>query len=136
MNSSKLIINLFALCLIYVDLAGTITLQRENNWLILHDERVPTGKIRINYLEAYCRPNSTDADWHETTIGHETELTNISKNKKNMQLSCTLSDGVIIKHDIRSSEDEVIFEIKAHNPTAKISQALSLIHISEPTRPY
>ena len=121
--NSKLIINLFALCLIYVDLAGAITLQRENNWLILHDERLPAGKIRINYLEAYCRPNSTDADWHDTTIGHKTELTNISKHKKNMQLSCTLSDGVIIKHDIRSSDDEVTFEVKAYNPTAKISQA-------------
>lgn len=100
-----------------------ITLDRENNWLIIHDERVPTGKIRINYLEAYCKPNSTDADWHDTTIGHQTKLNLISKDRKNMQLSCTLSDGVIIKHDIRSSEDEVTFEIKAHNPTEKVSQA-------------
>ena len=128
MNSSKLIINLFALCLIYVDLAGTISLQRENNWLILYDERVPTGKIRINYLEAYCRPNSTDADWHETTIGHETQLTYISKDRKNLRLSCTLSDGVVVKHDIKSSEDEVDFEIKAHNPTEKISE----VHWAQP----
>jgi len=123
MNGYKLITLLYILCTTSIHQSVAITLERDKNWLILHDERVPTGKIRINYLEAYCRPNSTDADWHETTIGHETELTNISKNKKNMQLSCTLSDGVIIKHDIRSSEDEVIFEIKAHNPTAKISQA-------------
>ena len=123
MNGYKLITLLYILCTTSIHQSGAITLERDKNWLILHDERVPTGKIRINYLEAYCRPNSTDADWHDTTIGHKTDLTNISKNKKNMQLSCTLSDGVIIKHDIRSSEDEVIFEIKAHNPTAKISQA-------------
>ena len=123
MNGYKLITLLYILCTTSIHQSGAITLERDKNWLILHDERVPTGKIRINYLEAYCRPNSTDADWHDTTIGHKTELTNISENKKNMQLSCTLSDGVIIKHDIRSSEDEVIFEIKAHNPTAKISQA-------------
>ena len=113
----------YILCISSIHQSEAITLERDKNWLILHDERVPTGKIRINYLEAYCRPNSTDADWHDTTIGHKTELTNISENKKNMQLSCTLSDGVIIKHDIRSSEDEVTFEIKAHNPTALISQA-------------
>lgn len=111
------------LCISSIHQSEAITLERDKNWLILHDERVPTGKIRINYLEAYCRPNSTNADWHDTTIGHKTELTNISKNKKNMQLSCTLSDGVIIEHDIRSSEDEVAFEIKAHNPTENISQA-------------
>ena len=123
MNRHNLGTLFYILCISSIHQSEAITLERDKNWLILHDERVPTGKIRINYLEAYCRPNSTDADWHDTTIGHKTELTNISENKKNMQLSCTLSDGVIIKHDIRSSEDEVTFEIKAHNPTAIISQA-------------
>ena len=123
MNRYKLSTLFYILCISSIHQSEAITLEREQNWLILHDERVPTGKIRINYLEAYCRPNSTDADWHDTTIGHKTELTNISENKKNMQLSCTLSDGVIITHDIRSSEDGVTFEIKAHNPTALISQA-------------
>ncbi len=123
MNRHNLGTLFYILCISSIHQSEAITLERDKNWLILHDERVPTGKIRINYLEAYCRPNSTDADWHDTTIGHKTELTNISENKKNMQLSCTLSDGVIIKHDIRSSEDEVTFEIKAHNPTALISQA-------------
>ena len=123
MNRHKLGTLFYILCISSIHQSEAITLERDKNWLILHDERVPTGKIRINYLEAYCRPNSTDADWHETTIGHKTELSNISENKKNMQLSCTLSDGVIIKHDIRSSKDEVTFEIKAHNPTAIISQA-------------
>ena len=123
MKRHKLGTLFYILCISSIHQSEAITLERDKNWLILHDERVPTGKIRINYLEAYCRPNSTDADWHDTTIGHKTELTNISENKKNMQLSCTLSDGVIIKHDIRSSEDEVTFEIKAHNATALISQA-------------
>ena len=123
MNRHNLGTLFYILCISSIHQSEAITLERDKNWLILHDERVPTGKIRINYLEAYCRPNSTNADWHDTTIGHKTELTNISENKKNMQLSCTLSDGVVIKHDIRSSEDEVTFEIKAHNPTAIISQA-------------
>ena len=117
MNGYKLSTLFYILCVTSIHESGAITLERDNNWLILHDERVPTGKIRINYLEAYSRPNSTDTDWHDTTIGHKTELINISNDQKNMQLSCILSDGVIIKHDIQSLEDEVTFEIKAHNPT-------------------
>ena len=123
MNGYQLSTLFYIFCVTSIHESGAITLERDNNWLILHDERVPTGKIRINYLEAYCRPNSTDTDWHDTTIGHKTELTNISNDQKNMQLSCILSDGVIIKHDIRSLEDEVTFEIKAHNPTENVSQA-------------
>ena len=123
MSRSKLKIIFIAQCLISTHLTEAITLERYNNWLILHDERVPTGKIRINYLEAYCRPNSTDTDWHDTTIGHETELNLISEDRQTMQLSCILSDGVTVKHSIRSSEDDVAFEIKVQNPTEKVSQA-------------
>ena len=32
----------------------------------------PGREIRILYLEAYCRPGSTDRDWNETVIGHTT----------------------------------------------------------------
>ena len=34
----------------------------------------PGREIRVLYLEAYCRPGSTDRDWGETVIGHTTEM--------------------------------------------------------------
>ncbi|CAN5819344.1 hypothetical protein BH11VER1_BH11VER1_42130 [soil metagenome] len=101
----------------------TLTLERDQNWLVIRGPHLPKGEIRINYLEAYCRPNSTQADWHDTTIGHTTELVSLSENKKNLQLRCTLKDGVVVDHLITASDDEVSFAITAHNPTDQASQA-------------
>jgi hypothetical protein len=103
--------------------ASDLTLAREKNWLIIQGSHLPKGEIRINYLEAYCRPNSTDADWHDTTIGHTTELISLSDDKKTMKLRCTLKDGVIVDHTITASTDDVTFAITAHNTTATASAA-------------
>jgi len=53
-------------------LCPALTLSRENNWLIIHGADLPSGQIRINYLEAYCRANSTDADWVKHTVVRHT----------------------------------------------------------------
>ena len=84
---------------------------------------LPKDEIRINYLEAYCRPNSTDADWHDTTIGHTTELVSLSNDKKTMKLRCNVKDGVIVDHVITATTDEVRFAITALNPTTQASNA-------------
>ena len=100
-----------------------LTLAREKNWLIIQGPHLPKGEIRINYLEAYCRANSTDADWHDTTIGHTTELISLSDDKKTMKLRCSVKDGVVVDHVITATADEVRFAITAHNPTAQASGA-------------
>ncbi|HEY0454970.1 MAG TPA: hypothetical protein VGE41_01245, partial [Verrucomicrobiae bacterium] len=52
--------------------AAELTLGREKNWLLINGPQIPGGAIRINYLEAYCRPNSTEADWVKHTVIHHT----------------------------------------------------------------
>ncbi len=101
----------------------TLTLERDQNWLVIRGALIPKGEIRINYLEAYCRPNSTNADWHDTTIGHTTELVSLSTDKKQLKLRCTLKDGMIADHLITATDDEVVFAITLHNPTDQPSQA-------------
>ena len=103
--------------------SADLTLARENNWLIIQGSHLPAGAIRINYLEAYCRANSTDADWHDTTIGHTTELISLSDDKKTMKLRCQVKDGVVVDHTITACKHEVTFDISAHNPTGKASGA-------------
>ena len=103
--------------------ANDLTLARDKNWLVIQGPHLPTGEIRINYLEAYCRPNSTDADWHNTTIGHTTELVSLSDDKKTIKLRCTVNDGVVVDHIITAGVDEVTFAITARNPTATTSAA-------------
>jgi hypothetical protein len=100
-----------------------LQLAREKNWLIIQGPHLPKDGIRINYLEAYCRPNSTAADWHDTTIGHTTELISLSPDRKTMKLRCQVKDGVIVDHTITCSSTEVTFAITAHNPTSTASQA-------------
>jgi hypothetical protein len=101
-----------------------LTLSREDHWLIVHAPSVPGGEIRVNYLEAYCRPGSTDADWvKHTVIPHRSELLSLSDDRKTMRLRDTLADGVIVEHTITARGDEVDFRLTAHNPTDQPSEA-------------
>jgi hypothetical protein len=102
----------------------TLTLSRTGNWLIVHGPYLPGREIRINYLEAICRANSTDADWGtHTVIPFRTDLISLSRDRKVMKLKSTLEDGVTIDHTITAKDDEVDFRLVAHNPGAKRSEA-------------
>jgi hypothetical protein len=100
-----------------------LTLARDKNWLVIRGAHLPKGEIRINYLEAYCRTGSTTADWHDTTIGHTTELILLSDDAKTMKLRCAVKDGIVVEHTITAGKDTVTFAITAHNPTAQESGA-------------
>lgn len=102
----------------------TLSLSRQDHWLVIHAPHVPGGEIRTNYLEAYCRPHSTDADWvKHTVIPHRNELLSLSDDKKVLRLRDTLADGVVVDHVITARDDEVDFQLTAHNPTDKASEA-------------
>ena len=99
-------------------------MQWKDNWLTMHGRELPGGQLTIHYLEAYCRPNSQTTDWVEhTVIGHRTELISATPDGRQIHLRCQLRDGVTVDHQITAGEDEVDFQIVAHNPTAEPSQA-------------
>ena len=100
-----------------------LTLSWANNFLLIHGAHLPGGQVRIQYLEAYCRPGSTDRDWRETVIKHKTELVSESPDGKALKLRCTLTDGVTVVHEITAAADEVTFRLTATNPTDKASEA-------------
>ena len=83
----------------------------------------PGREIRVHYLEAYCRPGSTDRDWGDTVIGHKTEIVESSTDHGRLKLRDHLNDGVIVDHTITARRDEVDFRLIANNPTDRISQA-------------
>jgi hypothetical protein len=99
-----------------------LRIEWDKNFLTIRGA-FPGGVIRVNYLEAYCRPGSTDRDWKETVIGHRTELVSASPDQRRVQLRSTLTDGVRVEHEITAAGDEIDFRIKAANPTAQESQA-------------
>jgi len=100
-----------------------LTIAWKDNFLTIHGEHLPGKDIRINYLEAYCRPGSTDREWGETVIGHKTELLSADKDGRTLRLKDTLRDGVLVEHTITARDDEIDFRLVAHNPTDKESQA-------------
>ena len=107
---------------------GQLTIAWADNFLSVRGDDLPGGLVRTNYLEAYCRPGSTDRDWGQTVIGHRTELTSVSDDARVIQLRDTLNDGVIVTHTITAGTDEIDFRLVAHNPT----NSASLTHWAQP----
>ena len=75
-------------------LSGKLTISWKENFLRINDGRNPGGALEVWYLEAYCRPGSTDREWNETVIDHETKL--LSATETEIKLRCQLADGVIL----------------------------------------
>ena len=101
-----------------------LKLAWKDNYLRIRGENIPGGEIEILYLEAYCRANSQTTDWGKhTVVGHSTSMVSASEDGSRIELRCTLKDGVVVDHVITSKSDEVDFRLRAHNPTAKISEA-------------
>lgn len=98
-------------------------LKWKDNLLTVSGQDLPGGDLAIWYLEAYCRPGSTDRDWGQTVIGHKTELISASDDGQRIRLKCLLKDGVVVEHDIQAVSDGVQFRVVAKNPTDKESEA-------------
>jgi hypothetical protein len=100
-----------------------LTVSWSEEMLTIRGPRLPGGPVKVWYLEAFCRPGSTDRDWHETVIPHQTQLVEASPDGRRLHLRSTLDDGVIVNSEILAHRDEVEFHVVAMNPTDKPSQA-------------
>ncbi len=102
----------------------TLRLHRAENWLSIQAPHLPGGEIRINYLEAYCRADSTNADWvAHTVIKHKSETLPRPEHTRQIQLRDTLEDGLTVEHTITAGADQVEFRLAARNPTSRRSEA-------------
>src|SRR3954463_10646383 len=100
-----------------------LTLNWKDNYLTVRGERLPGREMKVLYIEAYCRPGSTNRKWEQTTIGHSTRLVSADADGRRLVLECTLKDGVKVRHTITAGEDNVDFALAATNPTDKPSDA-------------
>ena len=103
-----------------------ITLHWEKNMLTVTHRELPDRPLIVNYLEAYCRPGSTDQDWKKTVIPHKTKL--IEATPHHIRLECRLEDGVVVTHDIKADARGVTMNVVAHNQSDKESQ----VHWAQP----
>src|SRR5437588_3567099 len=67
----------------------------KDNYLTIAGPNLPGREMEILYLEAYCRPGSTDRKWEQTLIGHKTKLLGAETDGRRLRLRCTLDDGVV-----------------------------------------
>lgn len=102
---------------------AALGLAWSKNMLSIRGSQIPGGSVQVWYMEAFCRPGSTDRDWKETVIPHSTELVEASPDGRRIRLRSTLDDGVVVDHDIRAGRDDVDFRVVARNPTKTASQA-------------
>lgn len=101
----------------------SLTLSWSENMLTIRGSRLPGGEVKVWYLEAFCRPGSTDRDWSKTVIPHQTQLIDRSTDGRRLRLRSRLADGVVVEHTIQAGRDEVDFRVVASNPTANPSEA-------------
>ena len=101
-----------------------LRIARDGHWLVIRSPDEPNLEVRVNYLEAYCRPGSTDADWvKHTVIRHRSELVEQSPDGRTLRLLDTLADGVTVEHTITAGRGEVDFRLVVHNPGPQASAA-------------
>lgn len=101
----------------------SLALSWADNMLTVKGPQVPGGAFKVWYIEAFCKPGSTDRDWGETVIPHKTELVEVTPDGRSLKLRSRLEDGVIVDHEIRAGTDEVEFLLVATNPTDRASEA-------------
>ena len=100
-----------------------LRLSYKDEYLTISSAQLPGNEVKIHYIEAYCRPGSTNRQWNLTTIGHTTKLLSADAYGKRFVLESTLRDGVLVRHEIIAGADEVTFNITATNSTDKPSEA-------------
>ena len=105
-----------------------LSINWDENLLLIRGEHLPGGSIEVWYLEAFCRAGSHDRDWNETLIGHQTKLVSASSDGKIIVLESLLDDGVVAKHTITVDNDEIIFNVTITNPTERRSE----VHWAQP----
>ena len=73
-------VSIFLLMLLPLGRADSLTLRfKAPHWLYIEGDHLPGKSIEVNYLEAYCRAGSTEADWvKHTVILHRAELISLS----------------------------------------------------------
>ena len=94
---------------------GRLRIQWKNNILTISGKNLPGEKMSILYLEAFCKTNSTNRVWDETTIPHKTQLLSAETNDKRIELRTIVQPDIEVLHDIRAGKDEVEFSLTLHN---------------------
>jgi hypothetical protein len=97
----------FLLLVLVTQAKEPLHLSWTNNLLTVTAPHLPGGKLEIWYLEAFCRANSWDRGWNETTIPHKTTLVESSPDGRLLKFRTIVQTNVEVLHTLRSTADEI-----------------------------
>src|SRR5690242_1365438 len=95
------------------------TLSWTNNLVTISNADLPSGKLDIWYLEAFCRKGSTHQDWGKTVLPHKTTLTSASPHR--LDFRTTVEPSVEVIHSVVALKDAIEFTyVLANNGTQSV----------------
>lgn len=93
------------------------TLCWTNNVLRVSSPRLPSGKLEILYLEAFCRSGAHEQSWDRTKIPHHTTLLSAAADGRHLKFETTVANKVVVHHDILAERDSIRFSYTLKNPS-------------------
>jgi hypothetical protein len=82
-----------------------------DNRLVILSPTLPSGKVEILWLEAFCRKGSTHRAWQESVVPHQTFRLDGSGPKDYLHLRSTVTRDVEVWHELRVTEEGACFEL-------------------------
>lgn len=96
--------------------AGAVpSLSWTNNLLTFHDDRLPSGRLEVFYLEAFLRPGAHDRDWGGTTVRHRTRLLSVSPDGRELRFQTDVEPAVEVLHTVRIVDDGLSMDFSLTN---------------------
>ena len=87
-----------------------------NGVLRISSPKLPSGKLGILYLEAFCRSGAHDQSWNQTKIPHRTTLLAAAADGRRLTFETMVADKVVVHHDVLAERDSVRFSYTLKNP--------------------
>ena len=87
-----------------------------NGVLRISSPKLPSGKLEILYLEAFCRSGAHDQSWDRTKIPHRTTLRQAPADGKRLEFETIVADKVVVRHDVLAERDSIRFSYTLKNP--------------------
>lgn len=91
------------------------SLSWTNGLLRISSPKLPSGKLEILYLEAFCRNGAHHQGWDKTKIPHRTTLLQTAADGKRLEFETVVADKVQVRHEVWAERDSIRFSYTLKN---------------------
>lgn len=91
------------------------SLSWKSDVLRISSPKLPSGKLEILYLEAFCRSGAHHQSWNRTIIPHRTTLLRAAADGKRLEFETIVTDKARVRHEVLVERDSVLFSYTLKN---------------------